>query len=168
MCKFTANEVIEAIKDARGFVTVAASRLGCSRTTMYVYLKKYATAATALEDEREKRHDFVESKLMSAINGDNITAIIFYLKTQCKDRGYVERYQQEITGRDGGPMAFDAGAWREKREQRLAEVAATIAVVPDDGSDAVEEAVEVAEVAAANRRLAEIERQLSEIAGDNG
>ena len=104
MCKFTANEVIEAIKEARGFVTVAASKLGCSRTTMYVYLKKYATAATALEDEREKRHDFVESKLMSAINGDNITAIIFYLKTQCKDRGYVERYQQEVTGRDGGPI----------------------------------------------------------------
>ena len=76
--------------------------------------------------------------------------------------------KQEITGKDGGPMAFDAGAWREKREQRLAEVAATIAVVPDDGSDAVEEAVEVAEVAAANRRLAEIERQLSEMAGDNG
>ena len=108
MCKFTANEVIEAIKDARGFITVAASKLGCSRTTMYVYLKKFATAQTALEDEREKRHDFVESKLMNAINSDNITAIIFYLKTQCKERGYVERYQQEITGKDGGPIQTEA------------------------------------------------------------
>jgi len=69
--------------------------------------------------------------------------------------------KNELTGRDGGPIAFDSEAWREKRKQRLADVAAIIAVVPDGNSDDVEEAVEVAEVAAANRRLAEIERQLS-------
>ena len=115
MCKFTANEVIEAIKEARGFVTVAASKLGCSRTSMYVYLKRFATAQTALEDEREKRHDFVESKLMKAIDNDNITAMIFYLKTQCKDRGYVERYQQEITGSGGGPVTVTyVNSWRHQ------------------------------------------------------
>ena len=165
---YTSQQIADAIRNARGFVTAAAQELGCSRRTVYRYLKKFAGAQESLEDAREKRHDFVENQLMKAVDKGNITAIIFYLKTQCKERGYIERYQQEVTGRDGGPMAFDAGAWREKREQRLAEVAATIAVVPDDGSDAVEEAVEVAEVAAANRRLAEIERQLSEMAGDNG
>ena len=128
MCKFTANEVIEAIKEARGFVTVAASKLGCSRTSMYVYLKRFATAQTAIEDEREKRHDFVESKLMKAIDNDNITAMIFYLKTQCKDRGYVERYQQEITGSGGGPVTVTyVNSWRHPT--------ANAAPGPADGSE---------------------------------
>ena len=128
MCKFTANEVIEAIKEARGFVTVAALKLGCSRTSMYSYLKKFATAKTALEDEREKRHDFVESKLMKAIDNDNITAMIFYLKTQCKDRGYVERYQQEITGSGGGPVTVTyVNSWRHPT--------ANAAPGPADGSE---------------------------------
>jgi len=128
MCKFTANEVIEAIKEARGFVTVAASKLGCSRTSMYVYLKRFATAQTAIEDEREKRHDFVESKLMKAIDNDNITAMIFYLKTQCKERGYVERYQQEITGSGGGPVTVTyVNSWRHPT--------ANAAPGPADGSE---------------------------------
>jgi hypothetical protein len=62
-------------------------------------MKKYATVRQALEDTREKRHDFVELKLMKGINDDNMTAIIFYLKTQCKQRGYVERVEQEHSGK---------------------------------------------------------------------
>ena len=97
----TAKEMINAIKQARGFVTQAADILDIGRTTFYRYLKKYATAQQALSDTREKRHEWVESKLMKAIDGDNLTAIIFYLKTQGKHLGYVER--QEFTGADGQP-----------------------------------------------------------------
>ena len=97
----TAGQMIDAIKQARGFVSKAAQLCGVSRTTFYVYVKKYPTVQEALEDEREKRHDFVENKLMNAINNDNIAAILFYLKTQCKQRGYVERQQFEHSGKDG-------------------------------------------------------------------
>jgi len=97
-----ADQMIQAIKDSRGFVSKAADLCGVSRGTFYNYLKKYATVQEALEDEREKRTDFVENKLMGAINEGNITAIIFYLKTQAKGRGYVER--QEFTGKDGGEL----------------------------------------------------------------
>ena len=100
----TAAKMRDAIKEARGFITKAADLCGVSRTTFYKYLNKYETVKEALEDERESRHDYVETKLMQAIEGNNIAAIIFYLKTQCKARGYVERYQQELTGPDGGPM----------------------------------------------------------------
>lgn len=99
---FTAAEVIEAIKGSKGFVSTIANRLGCQRTYIYKLLEKYPTAKEALENEREGNKDFVEGKLMQQIDAGNITAIIFYLKTQGKDRGYIER--QEVTGADGGQL----------------------------------------------------------------
>ena len=90
--------MIDAINEAEGFVTKAADILGIGRTTFYRYLDKYVTAQQALEDTREKRHDFVENKLMDAIRKGNITAIIFYAKTQMKHRGYVERIEQAHSG----------------------------------------------------------------------
>ena len=100
----TAKEMINAIREADGFVTKAAELCQVSRTTFYNYLEKFETVKDALVDVREGRHDFVENKLMEAISSGNITAIIFYLKTQCKDRGYVERQQFEHSGAEGGPI----------------------------------------------------------------
>ena len=95
----TAEQIIKAIKDSKGYVAKAAGLLGVSRSTFYNYLKKYSTVQEALDDVRESRHDYVESQLLKQIDQGNITAIIFYLKTQCKSRGYVER--QEVTGPEG-------------------------------------------------------------------
>jgi len=108
---YTAEQLISAIKEARGFVTKAADILKCSRKTFYVYLNKYKTAQDALDDTREKRHEWVESKLMKAIEADNLTAIIFYLKTQCKHLGYVERQEQDITSA-GKPLRISV-KWDE-------------------------------------------------------
>jgi len=52
--------------------------------------------------------DFAESKLMEAINNNELTGVIFYLKTKHKHRGYIERVEQNIGGqRDGVPVALD-------------------------------------------------------------
>ena len=100
----TAEQMIEAIREARGYVTKAADILGISRTSFYTYLKRYSTAQQALDDVRVRRHEFVENKLMQAIDEGNLTAIIFYLKTQGKHLGYVER--QEYAGPDGNEIIF--------------------------------------------------------------
>ena len=109
--RYSAQQVADAIREARGFVTVAAEKLGCHRATVQRYINDYATVKEAVEDSREKRHDYVENKLMSAINDGNVTAIIFYLKTQCKARGYVERV--EHTGDSGGTIRIEyVNDWR--------------------------------------------------------
>ena len=95
----TAKQMILAIEEAQGYVTKAVSILDISRTSFYTYLKRYPTVQQAMDDAREQRHEWVESKLMKAIKNDNLTAIIFYLKTQAKHMGYVER--QELAGVDG-------------------------------------------------------------------
>ena len=101
---FTAEQCIEATKGSRGFVTTIANRLGCSRTYVYQLARKFSTFQQAIDDEREGNKDFVEGKLMKAINDDNITAIIFYLKTQAKDRGYVEKQELQHSGEITTPI----------------------------------------------------------------
>jgi len=100
----TAAQTIKAIQGSKGFVTIIGKRLGCSARHVYNLLDKYPTAREALENERESMKDFAEGQLFKRIEGGDTTAIIFYLKTQAKERGYVERTQQEITGRDGGAV----------------------------------------------------------------
>ena len=87
-----------------GNVTAIAKRLGVSRQTVYAYIARWQTVADAVDDERERRKDFVEDKMLERIMSGSDTMIIFFAKTQMKDRGYVER--QEITGADGGSVTI--------------------------------------------------------------
>lgn len=101
--QFTAGEVIEALKKHQGLAALAAESLGVNVQTIYNYRDRYPTVAEAIAHLKEKRIDVVEGKLWSRINSDDTTAIIFFLKTQAKQRGYVERVEQ--TGADGAPIA---------------------------------------------------------------
>jgi hypothetical protein len=101
----TAASMIDAVERSRGFVSEACRLLRCSRKHFYAKLKDFPTVQQALEDEREKRHDWVESKMLKGIEAEVPALIIFYLKTQCRDRGYSERV--EVTGANGGPMTLE-------------------------------------------------------------
>lgn len=107
----TAEKMIAAIEEAKGFVSRACDILHCSRQHWYKKLKEYPTVQAKVDEIREKRTDYVESKMMKLIDDLNPTMIIFYLKTQAKDRGYVER--QEVTGADGGKVQIEyVNDWR--------------------------------------------------------
>lgn len=100
--RYTPKQVIEALQSADGYVSRAAYELKCTPKTVYEYKKRYPEIAEEWDAIREKRHDYVENALHKQIKSGNIAAIIFYLKTQAKPRGYVER--QEWTGADGGAV----------------------------------------------------------------
>lgn len=100
----SAKKAIVAIKQSQGFVTTAAKKLGISRTQLYNIINKHSTVKEALIDAREEMKDFAEAQLFKNIRDGKETSLIFYLKTQAKERGYVER--QEISGADGGPIAL--------------------------------------------------------------
>ncbi len=52
---------------------------------------KFPSVAETLDDARERLCDTVESKLYERIEAGDLTAIIFFLKTRCKHRGYTEK-----------------------------------------------------------------------------
>lgn len=94
--KFTEDEVVKAVKGSGGFVTEIARRLGCHRATIYAYKKRYPSIAEAIFEEKENLLDTAESALLSQIGSGNLTAIIFYLKTQGYGRGYGSRSLLEL------------------------------------------------------------------------
>jgi hypothetical protein len=101
--RYTAQQVAAALTAAKGFVSVAAKNLQCSDQTVRNYMERYAMCKQAVTDARESMIDIAEGRLYQNINSGDNTAIIFFLKTQAKHRGYIERYEQrtEISGPNG-------------------------------------------------------------------
>lgn len=91
--RFNASEVAEAIKKNKGILSAAAQTLGCTRQTVANYIDRHPTVKAAFDEAREVTIDFVESRLLKNIDSGDTTAMIFYLKTQGKQRGYVERQE---------------------------------------------------------------------------
>ena len=110
------KQVIEALGDCRGIVTDACRKVGVARSTYYHWLETDREFKLAVDDTQEEAIDFVEGKLFEKINGVTVqvynakgepniydqppsdTAIIFYLKTKAKKRGYVERTEVAVEG----------------------------------------------------------------------
>jgi len=90
---------IEALRKTLGNVSKACEAVNISRTQFYEWVNEDADFAQSLKDIREKTVDIAETALQKLIQEGNPTAIIFYLKTQAKDRGY--REGMEHTGADG-------------------------------------------------------------------
>ena len=103
---FTDDQVAEALISTAGIRTDAAALLKCSRSTIKRYIDRSEVLARIESEVVEQLIDLAESKLVDAINVGNLTAIMFYLKTKGKHRGYTERHQVE--GKDGGPVEVKA------------------------------------------------------------
>ena len=87
----TAKRIIAAAEDSNGLLSAIAEAAGVHRSTVWTYARDYPDVAEAVEEAREKLFDVAESKLIERIESGDVTAIIFFLKTRCKHRGYVER-----------------------------------------------------------------------------
>jgi hypothetical protein len=91
------KSLLEALQRSLGVVTTACNIVGVSRRTYYDYYNGDAEFRQEADDIANITLDFAESKLHKAIEENNVTAIIFYLKTKGKDRGYVERTESHYT-----------------------------------------------------------------------
>ena len=127
--RYTAQQVADALTAAKGFVSVAAKNLQCSDQTVRNYMERYAMCKQAVTDARESMIDIAEGRLYQNINSGDNTAIIFFLKTQAKHRGYIERYEQrtEISGPNGDDIPIRVVDYRHGL--------ATVAPGSDDDSE---------------------------------
>lgn len=99
-----ADRVNALIEEYKGNISAVAKKIGCSRTTLYGFINTHSTCVKALSTARESMIDNVESVLYSQALAGEAWAVCFFLKTQGKHRGYVERW--ENTGAEGKPIEF--------------------------------------------------------------
>ena len=69
--------------------------IGIHRQTYYLWRKENPNFEQEIIDYREGLIDHVESALLKAAFSGNIVAQIFFLKTQGKHRGYIERPSED-------------------------------------------------------------------------
>jgi len=113
--KFTAEQVIEAVKDSDGVIALVARRLHCGWTTAHDYIYRYPTAKAALENETNQLYDEAERIIYTNIRllrerqereGRPVESYdAWRMLTQTRrgrERGFSER--QEVTGADGDAL----------------------------------------------------------------
>jgi len=96
--KFTAEQMIEAIRQAEGNLSDAARILKCHRSTVHNYVNKYVTVKDAYQDENDKFIDEAQGQLRRHVKKGSLPAIMFLLKTKGKHLGYVERQEVAQSG----------------------------------------------------------------------
>lgn len=121
--KVTPQQVIDALQKYNGLQAAAARALNVSRTTISNYIKDNPGVKSEYDDINEATIDKVEGKLLEQINSGNITAIIFYLKTKAKSRGYIERVEHAGTGEGGeillkGFVGFTPEQWEKDKKAK--------------------------------------------------
>lgn len=99
-------KIIEALKKTHGNFALSARMLQCSRTTIWNRVNKSPELQKIVEEEREGVIDVAEGMLNQAVLKGEPWAITFTLKGIGKARGHNEKIEQEVTGKDGGPLLF--------------------------------------------------------------
>lgn len=90
-------EDIRTIYEKKGCnITATCQALGISRKTFYDWRAKKKKLAEALDEVEESILDFAESKLVEHIQNDDLQALIFFLRTKGKKRGYVEKTESDV------------------------------------------------------------------------
>lgn len=94
------QKFLEELGRGRGSITEACNRCKIrSRQTFYNWKKEdqkfKAQSERIIMEQKEEMNDFVESKLYSLIDQENITAIIFYLKTRHPDYKNYQVWQEK-------------------------------------------------------------------------
>lgn len=94
--RFTQQEMIDALTAARGLVSIASKRLGCSYDTVANYVRRYPKVRAVARNFRDQMSDVAELKFWEAIQRGDPWAIAMQLKTQARERGYIEQVDFNI------------------------------------------------------------------------
>jgi len=110
------RNLLEALEVSLGVVSTACTKVKLSRRLFYVYYNSDPKFKEDVDELQNVALDFAESKLFEKINGVTIgkldengeiqsyqvppsdTALIFYLKTKGKGRGYIEKSEIDHSG----------------------------------------------------------------------
>jgi len=98
MAVLKAKDVETKLRECHGNMAAVGRAFGVTRQAVFTFVRARPKLAKVLVDCREAMKDNVESALYKAALSGEGWAVCFYLKTQAKDRGYIEKQEIESTG----------------------------------------------------------------------
>lgn len=84
-------DVEAALRKTGGFLSYAAEELKIPVLDLKHYLRKYKRLREVHAEVREGTTELAEHQLIQKIKDGNLLAIMFYLKCQAQDRGWVDK-----------------------------------------------------------------------------
>ena len=78
-------------------ISNACGKVGISRDSFYHWCNNSDIFKQKVDEAKEAMIDFAESSLYKQIKDGNTSATIFFLKTQAKKRGYIEKAEIDMT-----------------------------------------------------------------------
>ena len=112
------ERMLEELNKTSGIVSSACKAAGISRMTFYRWYNEDPDFKEKVDDVKELQKDFCEALILKKMKDGDTTMLIFYAKTQMKDRGYTER--RELVGRDGEALVpkqkIDLNLWYPNRK----------------------------------------------------
>lgn len=91
------SEFLELLDKNLGIITPVTKMMHISRDIIIKWRNEDEQFDAAVNAITETTLDFVENALYRKIQEGDTTAIIFYLKTKGKSRGYVEKFDIDAT-----------------------------------------------------------------------
>lgn len=98
MRKISVADIEPLVSEYKGNVAAIARKLGVNRSTVWARVQESPNLKAALEDARETMLDNAESKLYANVLDGDTTSLIFFLKTQGRSRGYIEKQEIDTSG----------------------------------------------------------------------
>ena len=117
------EKLLASLKDSSGIVTYACEKAGFSRQTFYRWYKEDPEFKARADDIGELQIDVAEASLLKKIQNGDTAAIIFYLKTKGKDRGYSERREVVVPGGGQVKSEFDLSRLSDEERKVLLSIA---------------------------------------------
>lgn len=96
------KQFLEILGQNAGIVSASCRAANISRFTFYKWYNEDPEFAEKADDIKEMQKDLCEAMIIKKMKDGDPTMLIFYAKTQMKDRGYSERI--ETTGKNGEPL----------------------------------------------------------------
>ena len=87
---------LKALESTLGVVSPACKKADIARSTYYEWYSGDLDFRKAVDELKDVALDFAESQLFARMQAQSDASIIFYLKTQGKKRGYIERSEVEL------------------------------------------------------------------------
>lgn len=102
--KISHKAIADGLRKTHGNYQLTANMLKVSREAIRKRVQASEALMAIAKEEREGVVDVAESALQRAVLEGEAWAVQFTLRNLGRDRGYFEKQQQEITGKDGGPI----------------------------------------------------------------